>query len=205
MYKNLLKPILDFLFASITFILVLPLLIVIVVLLSIINKGKPFFFQKRPGKDQRPFIIIKFKTMNDDRDQDGNLLEDSLRLTRIGKFIRSTSLDEIPQLINVIKGDMSFVGPRPLLMEYLALYNDFQKQRHGVRPGITGWAQVNGRNALSWEKKFEHDVYYVKKISFVMDCKIILKTMRKVFMRSNINNAEDATMNRFKGNIYERN
>lgn len=183
----------------------LPLLIVIVVLLSIINKGKPFFFQKRPGKDQRPFIIIKFKTMNDDRDQDGNLLEDSLRLTRIGKFIRSTSLDEIPQLINVIKGDMSFVGPRPLLMEYLALYNDFQKQRHGVRPGITGWAQVNGRNALSWEKKFEHDVYYVKKISFVMDCKIILKTMRKVFMRSNINNAEDATMNRFKGNIYERN
>ncbi len=142
--------------------------------------------------------------MNDARDQDGSLLPDPQRLSGIGKLIRSTSVDELPQLINVIKGDMSFVGPRPLLMEYLPLYNEFQNQRHEVKPGITGWAQVNGRNTISWKKKFEYDSYYVKKISFVLDCTIILKTIIKVFNRSDINSSSDVSMNRFKGNNNER-
>lgn len=173
-------------------------------ILLINNKGKPFFLQQRPGKDRKPFTIIKFKTMNDSKNEDGNLLPDSLRLSGMGKWIRSTSLDELPQLINVIKGEMSFVGPRPLLMEYLPLFSELQNQRHEVRPGITGWAQVNGRNTISWKKKFEYDIYYVKKISFVLDCTIILKTIVKVFKRSDINSSGDISMNRFKGNNNER-
>ena len=199
MYQNLIKPFLDFLVASLIIVLLLPLLLVITLGLFFTNSGKPFFFQKRPGKNEKIFRIVKFKTMNDKKDESGNLLPDEKRLTSVGKFVRKTSLDEIPQLLNVLKGDMSIVGPRPLLPQYLPLYNDFQKQRHNVRPGITGYAQVNGRNAISWEKKFELDVYYVKKISFMLDVQILLKTVAKVFLRSDINNDDAATMEVFKG------
>lgn len=159
MYKNYIKRIIDFLSAIIGFIVISPIFLFLWLLLAIANKGAgAFFFQERPGKNEKIFKVIKFKTMTDERDENGNLLPDAERLTKIGKFVRSTSLDEIPQLLNVIKGDMSLIGPRPLLVQYLPLYNDFQKRRHVVRPGITGWAQVNGRNAISWEQKFEHDV-----------------------------------------------
>lgn len=201
MYKNLGKPILDFTFALAAFIILLPLFIVIMLFLFISNNGKPFFFQKRPGKNEKLFTIIKFKTMNDKMDEHGNLLPDEKRITNIGNFIRSTSLDEIPQLLNVIKGDMSLIGPRPLLPEYLPLYNDFQKQRHLVKPGITGWAQVNGRNAISWKQKFEYDIYYIENCSFVLDVKIILKTIKKVFISEGISGGGEVTMNRFKGNL----
>src|SRR5690606_31873546 len=147
------------------------------------NNGRPFFLQPRPGKGGEVFKIIKFKTMNDKKDADGNLLSDAERLTPIGAFIRKTSLDEIPQLINVLKGDMSLIGPRPLLVQYLPLYNEFQKRRHEVRPGMTGWAQVNGRNTISWDKKFEYDVWYVDHLSFLLDMKILLLTIKKVFVR----------------------
>jgi len=203
-YKSLLKPILDFLFAIVLLAILSPLFVLILIVLIINNNGNPFFLQKRPGKDCKPFTIIKFRTMNDAKDLGGNLLPDSQRLSGIGRFIRSTSLDELPQLINVIIGDMSFVGPRPLLIEYLPLYNEFQNQRHDVRPGITGWAQVNGRNTITWKKKFEYDIYYIKKISFVLDCTIILKTIVKVFNRSDINSSSDVAMNRFKGNNNEK-
>lgn len=200
MYKNVLKRILDFFIASVAFLLLLPVFIVISLLLFVVTFNTPFFLQKRPGKNERIFTIIKFKTMNDKRDKKGNLLPDSQRLTRVGKFIRTTSLDELPQLINVIKGDMSLVGPRPLLPEYLLLYNNFQKQRHNVKPGITGYAQVNGRNAIDWNKKFEYDVYYVNNINFVLDCKIILKTVKKVIYSEGISAEGSETIGRFKGN-----
>lgn len=199
-YKNLLKPIFDRIIAGLVFLLILPLFILIVILLIIVNKENPFFLQKRPGKNESVFTIIKFKTMNNGTDKKGNLLPDSKRLTRIGKIIRKTSLDELPQLINIIKGDMSFIGPRPLLVEYLPLYNNFQKQRHSVRPGITGWAQVNGRNSLNWNEKFEYDIFYVQKISFLLDVRIVLKTISKVFLGKDINKLGEATMHRFKGN-----
>lgn len=162
-------------------------------------RGTPFFFQLRPGKNERIFKIVKFRTMNNAKDAKGNLLEDKDRLTAIGRFIRSASLDEIPQLINVIKGDMSLVGPRPLLPQYLPLYNDFQKKRHLVKPGITGWAQVNGRNAISWEEKFELDVYYVENSTFAMDIKILFMTVAKVLGRKDVNKENEATISRFKG------
>jgi lipopolysaccharide/colanic/teichoic acid biosynthesis glycosyltransferase len=168
--------------------------------LAFANNGKPFFFQKRPGKNERIFKIVKFKSMNDKKDANGNLLSDAERLTRMGAFVRKTSLDEIPQLINVLKGDMSFIGPRPLLPQYLPLYNDFQKKRHLVKPGITGWAQVNGRNTLSWEKKFEYDVWYVNNQSFLLDLKIFLMTIKKVFINEGINQDGQATTETFKGN-----
>ncbi|WOC51494.1 hypothetical protein BPO_0847 [Bergeyella porcorum] len=168
--------------------------------LYIANGGKPFFFQLRPGKDGKIFKIIKFKTMNDKKDSDGNLLPDADRLTKIGSFVRKTSLDEIPQLLNVIKGDMSLIGARPLLPSYLELYNDFQRRRNEVKPGITGWAQVNGRNSISWEKKFEYDVWYVDNISFLLDCKILLLTILKVFKSEGINEEGQATSQEFKGN-----
>ena len=199
-YKNFLKRIFDLFLASVAFLLLLPVFIVVSILMFTATLSNPFFLQKRPGKNEKIFSIIKFKTMNDKRDKKGKLLPDSMRLTKIGKFIRNTSLDEIPQLINVIKGDMSLIGPRPLLPEYLALYNNFQKQRHNVKPGITGYAQVNGRNAIDWNKKFEYDIYYVDNIGFVLDCKIFLKTLNKVFLQSDINNKNASTMNRFKGN-----
>lgn len=169
--------------------------------LSLANKGAgALFFQERPGKDEKIFRVIKFKTMNDRRDASGKLLPDAQRLTRVGKFVRSTSLDEIPQLLNVIKGDMSLIGPRPLLVQYLPLYNETQRRRHEVRPGITGWAQVNGRNAISWQQKFAYDVWYVDHISLSLDCKILLKTIRKVFKREGISSDTSVTMEAFKGN-----
>ena len=165
------------------------------------NKGAgAFFVQERPGKDEKIFKLYKFKSMTDKRDADGNLLPDAERLTKVGKFIRKTSLDELPQLWNVLKGDMSFIGPRPLLIQYLPLYNDVQKRRHEVRPGITGWAQVNGRNAISWEEKFEHDVWYVDHISLPLDVKIVLKTIEKVFRREGISSETSTTMEPFRGN-----
>lgn len=181
-------------------LLLSPLLLLIAVLLALSNRGNPFFVQKRPGKDGRIFKIIKFKTMTDQRDLHGNLLPDYQRLTFMGKVVRKSSLDELPQLINVVKGDMSLVGPRPLLPEYLELYNEEQQKRHDVKPGITGWAQVNGRNALSWEEKFTYDVEYVERVSPRLDAKIILTTVEKVVRRHGVNANNYVTMEAFKGN-----
>ncbi|MGZ5247583.1 MAG: sugar transferase [Flavitalea sp.] len=199
MYKNFFKQVLDVTISLLVFILLLPVFLVVTVLLAIANNGKPFFFQPRPGKNERIFKVIKFKTMNDRKDVNGGLLPDADRLTAVGKFVRKTSLDEVPQLINVIKGDMSLVGPRPLLVDYLPLYNSEQKRRHNLRPGITGWAQVNGRNAISWEKKFQYDVWYVDNISFLLDLKILWMTVQKVIKTEGISSATSATMERFTG------
>ncbi len=200
MYKKIVKPFLDISLATIGFIVLSPLFVFVTIFLFFANQGKPFFFQRRPGKNERIFKLIKFKTMNDKKDKNGELLPDEKRLTSIGKFIRKTSLDEIPQLLNVIKGDMSLIGPRPLLIEYLPLYNDFQKRRHEVKPGITGWAQVNGRNAISWKQKFEYDVWYVDNISFALDFKIIFLTIKKVFISEGISSNTSVTMEKFIGN-----
>lgn len=190
----------DFILALVGFIILSPVFIIVTFLLLIVNNGKPFFLQRRPGKDARIFKVIKFKTMNDRKDLHGQLLPDAERLTGIGKFVRKTSLDEIPQLLNVLKGDMSLIGPRPLLPEYLPLYSPFQARRHEVRPGITGWAQVNGRNAISWEKKFEYDVWYVDHLTLVLDIKIFWLTVLKVFRSEGINSPNSATMEKFTGN-----
>jgi lipopolysaccharide/colanic/teichoic acid biosynthesis glycosyltransferase len=200
MYKKHFKRLIDFTLSLFCFILISPIFVLVTILLFFANGGKPFFFQLRPGKDEKIFKIIKFKTMNDKRDAGGNLLPDAERLTAVGSFVRKTSLDEIPQLLNVIKGDMSLIGPRPLLVEYLPLYNEEQKSRHEVRPGITGWAQVNGRNAISWQKKFELDTWYVNNISFALDCRIIYLTLLKVLKRDGINAENSATMEKFTGN-----
>ena len=201
MYKNYIKRIIDLLLAVIGFLIISPVFLLLWLLLAVANKGAgAFFTQPRPGKNERIFRVIKFKTMTDERDSEGNLLPDAERLTKIGKFVRSTSLDEIPQLLNVIKGDMSLIGPRPLLVQYLPLYDEKQKRRHEVRPGITGWAQVNGRNAISWEEKFELDVWYVEHVSFLLDIKILLKTIYNVFKREGISSATSVTMEAFKGN-----
>ncbi|MGN6397305.1 MAG: sugar transferase [Mucilaginibacter sp.] len=199
MYSRFLKFIFDVFVCIIAFLILSPIFIVLALFLFITNKGSVFFHQPRPGKNGRIFKVIKFKTMNDRRDKSGQLLPDAERLTGLGKFIRRTSLDEIPQLLNVIKGDMSLVGPRPLLVEYLPLYNETQRRRHEVKPGITGWAQVNGRNAISWNQKFAYDVYYVDNVSFKMDIKIILLTVKKVFISEGINSATSATMEKFTG------
>ena len=198
-YRNFFKRLFDFSGGVIAVCLLSPVFIGVVFFLLIVNRGKPFFFQRRPGKNSRIFLLIKFKTMNDRKDVNGELLPDEKRLTSIGKFIRKTSLDEIPQLINVVKGDMSLIGPRPLLVEYLPLYTPFQNRRHEVRPGITGWAQVNGRNAISWEKKFELDVWYADNISLLLDIKIFWLTIRKVFKTEGISQDGHATMPYFKG------
>jgi lipopolysaccharide/colanic/teichoic acid biosynthesis glycosyltransferase len=200
MYKTFIKRFLDFSIALIGLVLILPLFILVIVGLFFANQGKPFFFQIRPGKKGQLFKIIKFKTMNDKKDNEGNLLSDAERLTKIGAFVRKTSLDEIPQLLNVIKGDMSLIGPRPLLPEYLPLYNDFQNKRHEVKPGITGWAQVNGRNAISWQQKFEYDVWYVENVSFLLDLKILYQTIKKVFKREGITAENSVSAEAFKGN-----
>jgi undecaprenyl phosphate N,N'-diacetylbacillosamine 1-phosphate transferase len=200
MYKKIIKKFLDFVIALIGLVLILPLFVLVIVGLFFVNHGKTFFFQIRPGKNGRLFKIIKFKTMNDKKDSEGNLLSDEYRLTKIGAFVRKTSLDEIPQLLNVLKGDMSLIGPRPLLPEYLPLYNESQRRRHKVKPGITGWAQVNGRNAISWKQKFEYDVWYVKNISFVLDCKILFLTIKKVFKREGITADNSVSTEVFKGN-----
>ena len=199
MYRHFLKRIFDFIMGLIGFILLSPVFFVVLILLMINNQGKAFFFQKRPGKNEKIFKVIKFKTMNDKKDAAGVLLSDAVRLTKLGIFIRKTSLDEIPQLFNVLKGDMSLIGPRPLLPEYLTLYSDEQKKRHNVKPGITGWAQINGRNAISWQKKFEYDVWYVENLSFLLDVKILFLTFIKVFKSKDINAENQATTVKFKG------
>lgn len=201
MYPILFKRICDFCISLIALCFISPILVIITIWLYQNNKGSgAFFFQQRPGKDGKIFKVVKFKTMTDERDRDGNLLPDDKRLTKVGKFVRSTSLDEIPQLINVIKGDMSLVGPRPLLVQYLPLYSKEQARRHEVRPGITGWAQVNGRNAISWKQKFEYDVWYVDNMSFWLDVKILFLTVKKVFVREGISSQTSVTMEVFNGN-----
>lgn len=200
MYTKFIKPFFDFLFALIGIVVLSPIFLLVTLFLFIVNDGKPFFFQLRPGKDGIVFKIIKFKTMNDKKDAEGRLLPDAQRLTKIGNFVRKTSLDEIPQLLNVLMGDMSLIGPRPLLTNYLHLYNDFQNRRHEVKPGITGWAQVNGRNAISWDQKFEYDVWYVDHVSLFLDLKILIKTLFKVIKSDGINAADAATIEPFDGN-----
>jgi undecaprenyl phosphate N,N'-diacetylbacillosamine 1-phosphate transferase len=199
MYKKVFKRGLDCTVALIGLMVLSPVFIIVTIGLYFANQGKPFFFQARPGLNEKIFHIIKFKTMNDKKDAQGNLLSDAERLTSIGSFVRKTSLDEIPQLINVIKGDMSLIGPRPLLPQYLPLYTPTQKRRHLVRPGITGWAQVNGRNAISWSKKFELDVWYVDNLSFATDCKVFFTTFKKVFYSEGISQQGQATAEAFNG------
>lgn len=201
LYRDYIKRILDFTLALVMLVLLSPLLIVVYIWLTIANKGAgALFTQDRPGKDERIFKLYKFKSMTDERDAKGNLLPDAQRLTQVGRFVRKTSLDELPQLWNVLKGNMSFIGPRPLLVQYLPLYNEEQRRRHNVRPGITGWAQVNGRNAISWEQKFKLDIYYVDHLSFWLDIKIIWLTIKKVIVREGINSETSATMEAFTGN-----
>ncbi len=199
MYIKFFKRILDLLVSLLALLVLSPLFVIIFLSLFIANSGYPFFFQKRPGQYNRIFSIIKFKTMNDRTDAHGNLLPDFQRLTKIGSLVRKTSLDEIPQLLNVLKGDMSLVGPRPLLVQYLPLYSAEQRRRHLVKPGITGWAQVNGRNSISWEEKFKLDVWYVDNASFLLDVKIIFLTIKKVFMREGISAQGHVTMEYFQG------
>ena len=199
MYKHFFKRLFDFFIALVGLICLSPIFIFVMIGLYFANQGKPFFFQARPGLNEKIFKIIKFKTMNDKKDANGNLLPDADRLTPIGAFVRKTSLDEIPQLINVLKGDMAIIGPRPLLPQYLPLYNQTQKRRHEVLPGITGWAQVNGRNAISWTKKFELDVWYVDHISFGTDVKVFFTTFKKVFKSEGISQDGQATMEAFDG------
>lgn len=201
MYKTALKTFFDFIASFLGLLLLSPVFVIVTIGLFFSNQGKPFFFQNRPGKNGKIFKIIKFKTMNDRKNSNGDLLPDSERLTEIGAFVRKTSLDEIPQLINVLKGEMSLIGPRPLLPEYLKLYNDVQRRRNEVKPGITGWAQVNGRNTISWERKFEYDVWYVDHLSFLLDVKILLMTVKKVFVSEGITQEGHVTSEEFKGNI----
>lgn len=201
MYKKCFKCILDFIISFCALVVAGPILLIITVWLHFANRGAgAFFFQARPGRNGRIFKVIKFKTMTDERDGEGNLLSDEKRLTKVGKFVRTTSIDELPQLINVLKGDMSLIGPRPLLPQYLPLYNKEQARRHEVRPGITGWAQVNGRNAISWSEKFELDVWYVNHYSFLLDLRIVLLTIKKVFVREGISSGTSVTMEAFTGN-----
>lgn len=201
MYKLFFKRLIDIIISLIILSLFSPLLILLFLIIFCSNRFKnPFFFQTRPGENGNIFKIIKFKTMTDERDINGKLLPDFIRLTRVGKIVRSTSLDELPQLINVLKGDMSLVGPRPLLVEYLSLYSDEQARRHEVRPGVTGWAQVNGRNSINWGKKFELDVWYVDHYSFCLDLEIIFLTIKKVFIREGISSETCVTMEKFAGN-----
>ena len=200
MYKNFFKPLLDKLLSLLLIIIFLPVMIVVAIAIYIWD-GRPIIFtQDRPGYKGKIFKIYKFRTMTNEKDENGNLLPDEKRLKGLGKFIRSVSLDELPQLFNVLKGDMSFIGPRPLLVEYLPLYNDKQKKRHDVKPGITGWAQVNGRNAISWQEKFEYDVWYVEHLSFLLDMKIFWLTFLKVIKREGVSSDTHATMEKFKGN-----
>lgn len=200
LYTLFFKRFLDIVLSLIALIVLSPIILVLAVLIRF-KLGSPILFkQARPGKDEKIFNLYKFRTMTDKKDENGTLLPDSERLTKFGKFIRSTSLDELPSLLNIIKGDISIVGPRPLLVEYLPLYNDFQKKRHLVKPGLTGLAQVNGRNATSWDKRFEHDIYYVDKLSFWLDLKIIIKTFYKVLKRSGVSSDDSVTMEKFKGN-----
>lgn len=201
LYSNFFKRLVDIIFSGGALIVLFPIILILWVWLTYANKGAgAFFFQERPGKDAKIFKVVKFKTMTDERDENGNLLPDELRLTKVGKFVRSTSLDELPQLWNILKGDMSLIGPRPLLPEYLPLYSQEQARRHDVRPGLSGWAQINGRNSISWRQRFEYDVWYVDNLSLWLDMKIIFLTIKKVFIREGINSATSATMEDFNGN-----
>ena len=200
MYVLYLKPVFDCIFALIILVLCSPLLLFMYLLVSVVNRGDPLFYQVRPGLHGKPFRIIKFKTMTDERDKDQNLLPDADRLTSMGKFIRKTSMDELPQLINVIKGDISLIGPRPLMMRYLPRYNEEQVRRHNVKPGITGWAQVNGRDAISWDEKFELDCYYVDHVSFMLDVRILCKTFVNVLQGKDESPSNSATMEEWLGN-----
>lgn len=200
MYKNFIKRILDIILSFLALVILSPLLILTAFLIRI-KLGEPVFFkQLRPGKNEKIFGILKFRTMTDAKDENGNLLPDKIRLTRFGQFLRSTSIDELPELLNILNGDMSIVGPRPLLVQYLERYNEEQKHRHDVKPGLTGLAQVNGRNGITWEEKFHYDLEYVKNITFYGDCKIIFQTVMKVFGREGISSTTSVTMEEFKGN-----
>ena len=199
MYKKVFKRVIALIVAFLALLILAPLIGLVTLLLYSQNKGKPFFFQERPGQFKKPFYIIKFKTMTDEKDAEGNLLPDNLRITKFGGWVRKLSIDELPQLINVLKGEMSLVGPRPLLFKYMPLYTAEQLRRHEVRPGITGWAQVNGRNSISWTQKFALDVEYVDKVSFLMDCKILLLTVKKVLIREGINQSAERPMQPFNG------
>jgi lipopolysaccharide/colanic/teichoic acid biosynthesis glycosyltransferase len=199
MYRVFVKSLMDFFVALIVLIAASPIILLTTIILLFLNAGKPFFFQVRPGKNEKLFSIIKFKTMNDKTDAKGELLPDSERLTWFGSLVRKLSIDELPQMINVLKGDMSLIGPRPLLVEYLDYYNEEQKRRHNIKPGITGWAQVNGRNTLSWKSKFEHDVWYVDHLSFGLDIKILFLTVKKVVVSEGISSESSVTMEKFKG------
>lgn len=201
MYKRYFKRPLDILISGSALLCLSPLLATVTLWLHFANKGAgAFFTQDRPGKNGRIFKVVKFKTMTDERDSDGNLLPDSRRLTPVGRFVRSTSIDELPQLWNVLRGDMSLIGPRPLLVQYLPLYSPTQARRHEVRPGITGWAQCHGRNAISWQKKFDLDVWYVDNLSFITDCRVIITTLKKVIRRADISSPTSETMEFFNGN-----
>ena len=200
MYAKFFKRVIDFTLSLIALIVLSPILLILVIVTAIVMKGNPFFTLCRPGKDEKIFKLIKFRTMTNERDENGNLLPDDIRLNKFGKFLRSTSLDELPELLNILKGDMSIVGPRPLLVKYLPLYNDEQRRRHDVRPGLTGNAQANGRNALSWEDKFKLDIEYVDNISFTFDIKIIIDTVKTVIKRDGISSESSVTMEEFKGN-----
>ncbi len=199
MYKNCIKRLLDFVLSLAALAVLSPVLLILTVLGAVMMRGNPFFTQIRPGKDEKLFRLIKFRTMTCQKDADGNLLPDERRLNRYGKLLRSTSLDELPELINILLGQMSVVGPRPLLVKYLPLYNEEQRRRHSVRPGLTGWAQVNGRNAIRWEEKFRLDVEYVDNLSFAMDLKVIFTTVGKIFKREGISSDTSATMEEFRG------
>lgn len=200
MYNPYVKRLLDFVLSFLGIVMLSPIILVLVLLLIVVNNGKPFFFQLRPGKNGRLFKIIKFKTMSDLKSEDKDDVHNVSRITKAGAFIRKYSLDEILQLINVLKGDMSLIGPRPLLVEYLPLYNETQKKRHNVRPGITGWAQVKGRNAISWNQKFEYDVWYVENLSFILDIKILFLTIKKVIKKEGVNIDQNTIMPAWKGN-----
>lgn len=201
MYRRFFKRFLDIIISFTALVCLSPLLFVVTIWLHFANRGAgAFFLQERPGKNAKIFKIIKYKTMTDERDEDGNLLPDAARLTKVGRFVRSTSIDELPQLINVFKGDMSLIGPRPLLIQYLPLYSPTQARRHEVRPGITGWAQCHGRNAINWQERFALDVWYVDNISLLTDLKIVFITIKKVLCRSDISSATSATMEPFNGN-----
>ena len=201
MYKNFLKRLIDFVLVLSVLLVIWPIFFVIVIWLHFANKGSGVFFtQERPGKNGKVFKVIKFKSMTDEWDKEGKLLPDEQRLTKVGRFVRSTSIDELPQLLNVLKGDMALIGPRPLLVEYLPLYSEEQARRHEVRPGITGWAQCHGRNAISWQQKFEYDVWYVDHISLVLDMKILFLSIKKVFIREGISSQTSSTMELFTGN-----
>ena len=200
MYRNFFKPLIDFFFAFVVLSITSPILLITIILLAIVNNGKSFFLQERGGKRNTVFKVIKFKTMNDKKDENGNLLSDNERLTWVGRIVRNTSLDELPQLINVLKGDMSLIGPRPFIAQYLSLYSEAQRKRHNVRPGITGWAQVNGRNTISWTQKLEYDVWYVNHLSFTLDVKIVLMTLQKLVKHHDVNQSEATSMEYFSGN-----